>query len=144
MDNVYFYLPSGNWFTNFKVDTEEDSVVFDYFDRRRGQVARRYRVVFSEDSHEAILIKALSVNAGRVEYFSTCRCLEFFRLMWWSAKIKAMEEVEEEEEEEEGFKERALHRTEARISHDDVTAFVPVITLVLMFVLMMVLGIVLR
>lgn len=70
--NKKIVLPSGNWFSGFKVDAESHTVVYTYHDRRRnGQVARHYTVTFKADLSTIKSVTAVSTQGGRVEHFKT-------------------------------------------------------------------------
>lgn len=70
--NKKIVLPSGNWFSGFKVDAESRTVVYTYHDRRRnGQVARHYTVTFKDDLSTIESVTAVSAQGGRVEHFKT-------------------------------------------------------------------------
>ena len=97
MSALIKFLPSGNYFQNFKV-TGTTMVSFDYCDRRRnGQVARRYLITFASDSLKVIDIMAVSAAEGRVEHFSTCKMLETAKGLIRKARIEAFEEEFEAE-----------------------------------------------
>ena len=70
--NKKIVLPSGNWFSCFKVDAESRTVTYTYHDsRRKGQIARYYVVAFKDDSYTLDRAIAISANGGRVEHFRT-------------------------------------------------------------------------
>lgn len=70
--NEKIALPSGNWFSGFKVDDETRTVIYTYHDRRRnGQVARHYTVTFKADLSTIESVTAVSAHGGRVEHFNT-------------------------------------------------------------------------
>ena len=70
--NKKITLPSGNWFTGFRVNTGTRTIVYTYHDRRRnGQMARHYTVTFKADLSTIESVTAVSANGGRVEHFST-------------------------------------------------------------------------
>lgn len=91
MSALVKFLPSGNYFQNFKT-IGTTMVSFDYCDRRRGgQVARRYLITFEKDSLKVVDIMAISANEGRVEHFSTCKMLETAKGLIRKARIEAFE-----------------------------------------------------
>lgn len=68
--NKKITLPSGNWFTGFRANTETRTIVYTYHDRRRnGQVARHYTVTFKNDLSTIESVTAVSAHGGRVEHF---------------------------------------------------------------------------
>lgn len=70
--NKKITLPSGNWFTGFRVNVETRTVVYTYHDHRRnGQVARHYTVTFKDDLYTIESVTAVSAHGGRIEHFST-------------------------------------------------------------------------
>lgn len=74
MANIFYDVkistPSGNWFTDFKVDTDALSVTYTAHDRRRGgQVCRRYTVTFKDDLRTIEKAVVLSARGGRMELF---------------------------------------------------------------------------
>lgn len=70
--NKKITLPSGNWFTGFRANTETRTIVYTYHDRRRnGQVARHYTVTFKDDLSTIESVTAVSAHGGRIEHFST-------------------------------------------------------------------------
>lgn len=91
MSALVKFLPSGNYFQNFKT-IGTTMVSFDYCDRRRGgQVARRYLITFEKDSLKVVDIMAISANGGRVEHFKTCRMIETAKGLIRKARIEAFE-----------------------------------------------------
>lgn len=85
------FLPSGNFFRNFKV-IGTTMVSFDYCDRRRnGQVARRYLITFEQNGYGVVDIMAVSAAEGRVEHFKTCRMIETAKGLIRKARIEAFE-----------------------------------------------------
>lgn len=74
MANIFYDVkistPAGNWFTDFKVDTDALSVTYTAHDRRRGgQVCRRYTVTFKDDLRTIEKAVVLSARGGRMELF---------------------------------------------------------------------------
>ena len=91
MSALVKFLPSGNFFRNFRT-IGTTMVAFDYCDRRRnGQVARRYLITFSSDSLKVVDIMAVSAAEGRVEHFKTCRMLETAKGLIRKARIEALQ-----------------------------------------------------
>lgn len=69
-NSAKFSTPSGNWFTDFKVDSDALSVTYTAHDRRRGgQVCRRYTVTFKADLKTIEKAVVLSARGGRMELF---------------------------------------------------------------------------
>lgn len=108
------YLPSGNWFSEFKADVRSGTVKFNYYDRRRNQVARRYAISF--EGRKVTSIIAVSAAGGRVESFSTCRVIDDVRAMWVHA---LMEDFEASFAEEVGDTEDVIPTVEPEVTTED-------------------------
>ena len=97
--NAKIVLPSGNWFSGFKADSETNTVVYTYHDRRRaGQVARHYTVTFKSDLSTIESVTAVSAKAGRVEHFKSVSIREDLAIILRAAKSEAFEESLEKNE----------------------------------------------
>lgn len=99
MSELVIFLESGNYFKDFQV-IDLNTVKFEYYDRRRNQIARHYTVRFEENTLGVKSIIAVSAAGGRVEQFSTCKVLTEAKNIILAARHEAWEREYAEEVED--------------------------------------------